>query len=854
MCERLSILLIITDPESPWQAGRVERHGGWIKELAEAEVASRQLILKDASELNAFLCELTAAKNAHFNRGGYTPMQLVYGRNPQVPGELLGQGEISQLASTTTYPQDGPAEQEHFRAQQIRHRAREMAFTHQCRTKFNVAVRSNAHQDKLYSLGQWVFVWRKHQAANRAHMQHRSGSWRGPGLVILQQGHTIYVSMKSRLWRCNVDQIRNAESAEMLGAELVQRGQLRDLLLHLHSARGATAVDCTGFGSPTQEEESDAVQLDEAAASIVPIGSNTQLPPQISAEYPPLIPLPSLPENQEVAHELVQGPNTEPLRQVSTSNTLQEPEPMDDLSSNRTHRSESEDRLEVSKMARTQNREHASSAAASASAAGQTTSSSSQEPRPWLRLTTAERQAALRDLERLPECLRTSESDQPEVDQQNEGSETLMSDLGMSLMGSSESHQGSGITRERAKALGEVRLEDLSDELRESFKESDMQEWDGRKQVVKVHLGTAARALREQWPDRIITGRMVRRLKAQPGVGSDPKPKSRFCCHGHKDPDTGRMRIFAPTPPVESLMMFMTTTLSLGFTFSVMDVKQAFLQSDPMHRDRGPILVTPCPGIPLPQDALMELQVAIYGLDDAPFQWRQTLVRFLRGLNMKRSLLDACWWIKRDGSGRPTQMALLDVDDLILAAPREALPAFQQAVQARFKIGKLEQEESEFCGRHIKSVHAHDGEPDMILIDMEKYIEEKVQEIPMSRTRKAQKNEPLTQSEFEELRSLVFKFAWLSRETRPELCGASSLMASRLRTATVQDIIDGNHLVSYLKVTSRRALRLHAIPTESMHFITFSDAGGTLGKESGLLDESGQAQDTTQGAWLIFAA
>eukprot|EP00971_Amphidinium_carterae_P305882 6078702-Amphidinium_carterae.1 len=118
MCERMSILLMVTDPESPWQAGRVERHGGWVKELAEAEIASRHLQLRDASELNAFLCELTAMKNSHFNRGGYTPMQLVYGRNPQIPGELLGQGEIAQLAASTTYPQDGPAEQEHARAQQ----------------------------------------------------------------------------------------------------------------------------------------------------------------------------------------------------------------------------------------------------------------------------------------------------------------------------------------------------------------------------------------------------------------------------------------------------------------------------------------------------------------------------------------------------------------------------------------------------------------------------------------------------------------------------------------------------------------------------------------------------------------
>lgn len=29
--------------------------------------------------------------------------------------------------------------------------------------------------------------------------------WVGPGVVILQNGHTVYVAVRSRLWKCNVD-------------------------------------------------------------------------------------------------------------------------------------------------------------------------------------------------------------------------------------------------------------------------------------------------------------------------------------------------------------------------------------------------------------------------------------------------------------------------------------------------------------------------------------------------------------------------------------------------------------------------------------------------------------------------
>ena len=56
----------VTAPESPWQNSRAERHGGWLKGKLKQE-----------------------AKNRLFNAGGYTPVQLVFGELPRVPGELL---------------------------------------------------------------------------------------------------------------------------------------------------------------------------------------------------------------------------------------------------------------------------------------------------------------------------------------------------------------------------------------------------------------------------------------------------------------------------------------------------------------------------------------------------------------------------------------------------------------------------------------------------------------------------------------------------------------------------------------------------------------------------------------------
>ena len=45
--------------------------------------------------------------------------------------------------------------------------------------------------------------------------------WVGAGLVTLQDGTTVWVSMRGRLWKCAREQIREATNHESLKAELL---------------------------------------------------------------------------------------------------------------------------------------------------------------------------------------------------------------------------------------------------------------------------------------------------------------------------------------------------------------------------------------------------------------------------------------------------------------------------------------------------------------------------------------------------------------------------------------------------------------------------------------------------------
>ena len=91
------------------------------------------------------------------------------------------------------------------------------------RERIRQASRPPMHRHRTWSAGQRVLVWRTARGTERAR-------WVGPGLVVRQNAHTVYVGMRSRLWKCNGDQLRPATSTEEFAMEAVTSGQYKDLL------------------------------------------------------------------------------------------------------------------------------------------------------------------------------------------------------------------------------------------------------------------------------------------------------------------------------------------------------------------------------------------------------------------------------------------------------------------------------------------------------------------------------------------------------------------------------------------------------------------------------------------------
>ena len=81
----------------------------------------------------------------------------------------------------------------------------------------------------------------------------------------------------------------------------------------------------------------------------------------------------------------------------------------------------------------------------------------------------------------------------------------------------------------------------------------------------------------------------------------------------------------------------------------------------------------------------------------------------------------------------------------------------------------------------------------------------------LERGRLTQANAPLEPLEFDQLRSLIYKFNWLGKESRPEAAGVASILASRLNVSTVTDIKLANKLVNTLRESAKRAITLWSL-------------------------------------------
>lgn len=175
MCENLNVNFLTTAAESPWSNGLVEKHNHIIGEAVYK-------IMEDINcSVEIALCWAVNAKNSLQSVYGFSPHQLVFGRNPNLPSAF--ENKLPALEGVTGSK---------LIAANLNalHKAREEFIKLESSEKIRRAMRAKTrtHSNVTYFSGDDVFYKRDDETR-----------WKGPGRVIGHDGSKILIKIPTGL-------------------------------------------------------------------------------------------------------------------------------------------------------------------------------------------------------------------------------------------------------------------------------------------------------------------------------------------------------------------------------------------------------------------------------------------------------------------------------------------------------------------------------------------------------------------------------------------------------------------------------------------------------------------------------
>ena len=234
MAEKWNIKLLATAAESPWSNGLCEKTVGVLKE------SLRKMRDDEEVDLTIALMWVVSAKNCLVNNGGFSPNQLVFGKNPSLPN-LMGE-ESSNPASR----ERGLEESIIRDALNAMHKAREVFIKNESCNKIRIALNKKVREHKLEEavVGDEVFYKRENEH-----------EWRGPAKVVGVSGKTVVVKHGDSLReiaRVHITRIQGRASGKEEMSEDMENNSMSGEI-------GATRVDEPGAiaGEPLNEQEEE---------------------------------------------------------------------------------------------------------------------------------------------------------------------------------------------------------------------------------------------------------------------------------------------------------------------------------------------------------------------------------------------------------------------------------------------------------------------------------------------------------------------------------------------------------------------------------------------------------------------
>ena len=245
-------------PTAHWRMSLAERHGAVLKVLLMKIIKEQSIV--GLGQLQMAVIAATAARNSQARVSGFSPTQLVFGKDTSMPTNLMEAlaGQFHYQLARPTSPEDS-----FFRASQIRKAASDAFQWMEASDALKKAAGSRARLPKLELLteGAQVMFWEP--PAHRRGLSRRlqdNVSWLGPAVVAAIERKDgsikrVWIRYKNKLKGVPLEFVRLAV-AEEHEATSITKEALSELSKQLDSGRvNAEVPDSSSSSSSSTEEE-----------------------------------------------------------------------------------------------------------------------------------------------------------------------------------------------------------------------------------------------------------------------------------------------------------------------------------------------------------------------------------------------------------------------------------------------------------------------------------------------------------------------------------------------------------------------------------------------------------------------
>ena len=156
-----------------------------------------------------------------------------------------------------------------------------------------------------------------------------------------------------------------------------------------------------------------------------------------------------------------------------------------------------------------------------------------------------------------------------------------------------------------------------------------------------------------------------------------------------------------------SLKIILGVAQSKSWMLTMADVKATFLQGLPLTE--RVVRVKPPPEAKVPAGHVWELQVAIYGLQDASLRFHWKVCKVFKELGLKQSRLDPAVFYSFNSRGELQGVIGTHVDDFLMAGTQDWLKVTTSKIAAQFELGKMEKDDFLYCGHRIGEADTRAG-------------------------------------------------------------------------------------------------------------------------------------------------